>query len=127
MEGDVLAQPARARLGVPRARRAQLLNGVEDGAVEGGGDLRGNTSMQRVTAVTCCCETEAARSQAEEVVANREPGSPRRRRRGALPTARATPATRSAASTPYAHSRARSSSPPTKAPSDLRGVAACRQ
>ena len=49
--------------------------------------------MQSVPVVTYCIENEAASDQAEGAVANREPGSPRRRRRGALPIARATSAT----------------------------------
>ena len=41
--------------------------------------------MQWVTIVTYCFENEAASGQAEEAVANREPGSQRRRRRGVSP------------------------------------------
>ena len=50
--------------------------------------------MQWVMIITYCCGNEAASGQAEEAVVNKEPGSRRRRRRGALPVGRATSATR---------------------------------
>ena len=56
--------------------------------------LGGKTSMQWVTIITYCLEDEAASGKAEAAVANREPVSQRRRRRGALPNANATSVTR---------------------------------
>ena len=50
--------------------------------------------MQWLTIINYCFEHEAASGQAGEAVADREPESQRRRRRGALPSAGATSATR---------------------------------
>ena len=55
--------------------------------------LGGKTSMQWVTIITYGLEDEAASGKAEAAVANREPVSQRRRRRGALPNASATSVT----------------------------------
>ena len=67
--------------------------------------LGGETSMQWVTITTYCLEDEAASGKAEAAVANREPVSQRRRRRGALPNANATSATRVPASSASAATR----------------------
>ena len=112
------AHPVRRVLRVELARRAAAVGGEGEGerervadaedrvAVVGVGRLEahelgrrhlgGKTSMQWVIIITYCFEDEAASGQAEAAVANREPVSQRRRRRGALPNANATSATRAA-------------------------------
>ena len=60
--------------------------------------------MQWVTIITYCLEDEAASGKAEAAVANREPVSKRRRKRGALPHANATSVTQSAATVSCASS-----------------------
>ena len=62
--------------------------------------------MQWVTIMTYCFEDEAASGKAEAAVANREPVSQRRRRRGALPNANATSVTQPAARAVHASHRA---------------------
>ena len=104
----------RTRVGVRRGRaQVELLVLVGAPEVEATGHLvlaaardglGGKTSMQWVTIITYCLEDEAASGKAEAAVANREPGSQRRRRRGALPNANATSATRRAASSSAAAS-----------------------
>ena len=69
--------------------------------------LGGKTSMQWVTIITYCLEDEAASGKAEAAVANREPVSQRRRRRGALPNANATSVTQRRACRTAASARRR--------------------